>query len=111
MLKTVLIVVLIGIVAFEVIEHIVLPLVFAVFARKRRAVTGSEGMLGRVVEVACWHGGAGTVRCGGELWSATSVHCFAPGDKAIVRRTDGLCLSITPVDNAGGQRLDDQRRP
>ena len=111
MLKTVLIVLLIGIVAFEVIEHVVLPLVFAVFARKRKAVTGAEGMLGRVVEVARWHDGAGTVRCGGELWSATSFHRFAPGDKAIVRQTEGLCLSITPVDNAGGKRRDDQRRP
>jgi len=104
MLKTALIVLLIGIVTFELIEHVVLPLVFAVFGRKRKVVTGAEGMLGRVVEVTRWDDGEGTVNCAGELWRATGPHSLAPEDKARVLKVEGLRLSVTPLKHEGDDR-------
>ena len=92
-----LLVVLGGILLFELAEHVVLPLVLAWKMRKRRSVSGAEGMVGKVVEVKRWSGGEGQVMADGEIWSATCASPLEPDDRAVVRRVAGLMLVVERV--------------
>ncbi len=53
-IKNIIVILVIGIILFEVIEHIAIPIVFYVIKRKKRSVTGIESLLGEVVEVREW---------------------------------------------------------
>lgn len=103
MIKTVLIALLIGFVFFEFIEHVALPLVWFILGRKRRSVSGAEGMLGKVVEVKQWNNTEGQVFVKGELWRAVSDVPLVKGDKAVVYDLEGLTLKVR---REKGQNLD-----
>jgi membrane-bound ClpP family serine protease len=90
------------IVLFELVEHVVIPIAAVVAARKRPAVTGAEGMVGKIAVVKLWSGREGQVVVDGEVWNATSNSPLVPGDTATVRSLQGLTLRVT--------RLDDQER-
>ena len=91
-----------AIVLFELVEHVVIPIAAVVAARKRPAVTGAEGMIGKIAVVKLWSGREGQVVVDGEVWNATSNSPLVPGDTATVRSLQGLTLRVT--------RLDDQQR-
>ena len=91
-----------AIVLFELVEHVVIPIAAVVAARKRPAVTGAEGMIGKIAVVKLWSGREGQVVVDGEVWNATSNSPLVPGDTATVRSLQGLTLRVT--------RLDDQER-
>lgn len=84
-------------VVFELTEHVLLPLALAWRMRKRRSVSGAEGMVGKVVEVRRWHGHEGQVMADGELWSATCTNELAPGDRAVVCEVQGLVLEVERI--------------
>jgi membrane-bound serine protease (ClpP class) len=100
----VLIFVLAAIVLFELVEHVVIPIAAVVADRKRPAVTGAEGMVGKVAVVKLWSGREGQVVVDGELWKATSDSPLAPGETATVRSVDGLTLRLTTLDAPGRQQ-------
>lgn len=68
----------------------------AVKARRRRATTGSEEMIGSTGEVVEWDGFRGRVRVHGELWSARSDRSFEPGASIRIRQREGLILEVAP---------------
>jgi membrane-bound serine protease (ClpP class) len=86
--------ILIAIVVFEVIEHVVAPLLWAFFTRKKRSVSGPTGLLGQVAIVKHWEQGRGTVFVRGELWRAVSSEPMSVGDKAVVQDVHGLTLKV-----------------
>ena len=90
---------IVGFVLFEVIEHILFPVVWSFVARNRRSRCGVEGMLDKVVEVKEWRDGEGRVLVDGELWKAISIDPLRPGDKAVVQRVNGLVLRISFARN------------
>jgi membrane-bound serine protease (ClpP class) len=90
-----LIIVVAAVAIFEVAEHVVIPIAVAVAARRRRSVTGAEGMVGKVGDVTDWSGRAGRVRIDGELWRAESPTPLAAGDAVVVRAVRGLTLDVT----------------
>lgn len=94
MIFEVVIIVVGAIVLFELFEHVVVPIAAVVAARKRPAVTGAEGMVGKVAEVKQWTGREGQVAVEGELWRATSDRPLAPGDTATVSGVHGLTLRL-----------------
>jgi membrane protein implicated in regulation of membrane protease activity len=94
MITNILTILIIGFILFEVIEHILFPLVWSFVARNRRSRCGIDGMLGKVVEVKEWCDGQGRVLVEGELWKATSCDPQRPGDRAVVQGVDGLVLRI-----------------
>jgi membrane protein implicated in regulation of membrane protease activity len=94
MIANILTILIIGFILFEVIEHILFPLVWSFVARNRRSRCGIDGMLGKVVEVKEWCNGQGRVLVDGELWKATSCDPQRPGDRAVVQGVDGLVLRI-----------------
>jgi len=68
MIKTILIDLIIGFVFFEFIEHVVFPLIWFIYSRKGRSISGADGLLGKVVEVKQWNRTEGKVFVKGELW-------------------------------------------
>jgi membrane-bound serine protease (ClpP class) len=86
---------------FELVEHVVLPIAAAVAARKRPAVTGAEGMVGKKAVVKRWRGSEGQVVVDGEPWTATSEHALAPGETVDIRRVQGLTLLVERTATEG----------
>jgi membrane-bound serine protease (ClpP class) len=85
------------VVAFEIIEHVIVPLIFAIFARKRRSVSGAAGMIGKTAQVKRWGRAGGYVSIRGEEWRAVSNEPLATGDKVTIEAVDGLTLRVSPM--------------
>jgi membrane-bound ClpP family serine protease len=105
MIMKILMILVIGFVLFELIEHILFPLIWSIFSRKRRSVCGVEDMVGKVVEVKRWQRTEGRVFVNGELWMAVSDGPLLPGDKAIVDQVEGLILRVTPLKGGNAKEI------
>ena len=86
--------IIIVIVVFEVIEHLVAPLIWFIVTRKRRSGIGATGLLGQVCEVKRWRETEGYVFVRGELWKAVSNEPLSVGDKAVVQSVERLTLKV-----------------
>ncbi len=71
----------------------------ALMAQRRRAVTGSEGMMGELGETlsAITPEHTGQVRIRGEIWRATATTPFEPGTRVRVTAIEGLTVTIEKV--------------
>ena len=98
-LVSILTVIAIIVVLFELIEHIIFPLVWFILVRKRKPLSGIESMVGKEIEVKKWQDTNGMVFINGELWKATSDHQLLPGDKAIIEKVEGLMLRVRPCND------------
>ena len=96
MIKTILIALVVAFVLFEFVEHVVFPLVWFILGRKRRSISGAEGMIGKVVEVKQWNKTEGQVFVNAELWRAVSDVPLLKGDKALIHDVEGLTLRVEP---------------
>jgi membrane-bound ClpP family serine protease len=92
--KNIILMLVIGFILFEVIEHVVIPIVFYFVKRKKKSVTGIDSLPGEVVDVRQWKGKEGQVVIKGELWKAVSEMTLKKGDKAIILNVDGLTLKV-----------------
>lgn len=95
-IKNIILFLVIGFILFEIIEHVIIPIVFYFVKRKKKPFTGVESLLGEVVDVRQWDGKEGQVVFKGELWKAVSEVPFKKGDKAIIQQVEGLTLKVTP---------------
>jgi membrane protein implicated in regulation of membrane protease activity len=95
MLKEGLIALLVGFVVYEVVEHLVLPLIWMMRHRERQPACGPAGMIGRKCVVKEWSGARGKVRYGAELWDAVSQSPQIPGSEAVIEDVQGLTLSVS----------------
>lgn len=96
-IKNIIIILVIGFILFEFIEHIVIPIIFYFIKRKKKSVSGINGLLGEVVEVRQWKETEGQVLIKGELWRAVSDVPLMKGDKAIIQNVEGLTLKVKPL--------------
>lgn len=84
----------------------VLILVFAlgaaIRARRLRAATGKESMVGGTARVVADFTGEGRVRAFGEVWQARGGAgvVFETNSRVIITAVDGLCLLVEPLENA-----------
>lgn len=69
-------------------------------ARKWRPRMGPETMIGMRAEVVTPCRPTGQVRMNGELWEATCATGLDIGETAIVKRMDGLTLTVEPAPAA-----------
>lgn len=99
-INKIILIVVIGFILFEVIEHIAIPIVFYFIKRKKRSVTGIESLPGEVVEVREWKEKEGQVFIKGELWRAVSDVPLMKGEKAIIQNVDGLTLKVKSIDKS-----------
>ena len=96
MINSMLITLVVAFLLFEIIEHVIVPLVGFLLTRKKRPVSGAEGMVGAVVKVKQWNTKEGWVAVNGELWRADCEIPLQQGDKAIIRSVQGLTLKVEP---------------
>ncbi len=81
----------------------VLLLSLALRARRAKAVTGSEGMVGEVGAAITELAPAGKVFVHGEYWDATSLRPAAAGASVRVTAIDKLRLTVEPLDDRRGE--------
>ncbi len=72
----------------------------ALRARRSKAVTGIDGLIGEVAVAQTALAPAGKVFVHGEIWDAISSANVAVGEKVRVRKVDGLELSVEPADKS-----------
>ena len=94
MIKTIILTLVIGVVLFELIEHVVFPLFWSIMGRKRKSICGVTGMLGKVGEVKQWKKNEGKVFVNGELWQAVSDIPLLRGDRVVIKDVEGLTLKV-----------------
>lgn len=97
--RNIILMLVIGFILFEVIEHVLVPIVFYFVKRKKKSVTGIDSLPGEVVDVRQWKGKEGQVVIKGELWKAVSEVPFKRGDKAIIQNVEGLTLKVKAFGN------------
>ena len=95
-MKTALIILAIGTLLFEFIEHVVFPLVWFIKGRKGKSVCGATGMLGKVGKVKYWRESGGQIFVNGELWRAVSDFALLAGDSVVIQDIDGLTVHVIP---------------
>ncbi len=95
-MKSLIIILAIGFLLFEIVEHVVFPLVWFIKDRKKRSFCGEAGMLEKVGEVRYWQESEGQVFVNGELWRAVSEFPLAAGDRVVVQKVDRLTLTVIP---------------
>ncbi|HEY2036547.1 MAG TPA: NfeD family protein [Steroidobacteraceae bacterium] len=77
---------------------VILGIVYlATHAARSPVVTGTQAMLGAMVEAAEDFATRGRVRYGGELWNATSTAPLRAGQAARVVKVEGLTLWVEPL--------------
>jgi membrane-bound serine protease (ClpP class) len=94
MLVKILLLVIAAYIAFEVFEHLVLPLAGKIFWRGKRHLTGPEGMIGKTGRVLEWHENEGKVSIQSEIWNAASDLPLSSGDQVMVEEIKGLMLKV-----------------
>jgi membrane-bound serine protease (ClpP class) len=67
------------------------------WSKRRRAVVGTEALVGRRAIVAADCMPEGQVRVAGELWRARCEAGASAGEDVVVREVDGLTLVVEPA--------------
>lgn len=80
-----------------VVAFFTFGLAMALKARKKRPVTGSEGLIGQIGTAREAFTGIGMVYVAGEYWQAESAVPLAAGDKVEVLEKLGMKLIVKPV--------------
>ena len=106
MLQEFLIALVSAVIAFELIEHVVLPIFWFFKKGRRKTECGPDGMKGRLVKIESWKNKTGIVLFHAERWQAVSDKPMQPGERAIVEDILGLTLKIKPY----GESLDSSVR-
>ena len=75
-------------------------LTLALRARRRKVVTGVQGLIGETGLVRTPLAPQGRIFVHGELWNAVSPLPLMPGDAVVVRAVEGLTLQVDPLPAA-----------
>lgn len=84
----------VGLIVFELGEHVVFPLIWALFQRRRGKPDPLADLAGRRVKVATWSAGRGQVFVGNERWLAQGPKDLVEGEEVVVMGNEGLVLSV-----------------
>ncbi|MBA4394590.1 MAG: hypothetical protein C0407_13645 [Desulfobacca sp.] len=93
-METLILILIIGFIAFEFIEHVAFPLIWSLIQRKKKSPYGPGRLLGEVGEVKEWQDKEGVVFVGGEIWKAVSEIPLIPGNKVVIQKIEGLTLTV-----------------
>jgi membrane-bound ClpP family serine protease len=97
--KSVIVILIIAFLAFEFVEHVVLPLIWFIKGRNKISNYGVTGMIGKAVEIKRWDKTEGQVLINGELWKAVCEVPLSVGGKAIIQDVEGLTLKLKPYED------------
>ena len=106
-LESLVITLVICFVAFEVIEHVVLPLFWFAARGRQKPASGRAATTGKTGVVRRWAGNEGQIEIQGELWRAVSDGSLPIGCKVVVQSIEGLTLKVrlremSPPDASSG---------
>ena len=104
MLKEIIVTLVSGFVIFEVLEHVVFPLVWSSVQRRKGSLCDVSSMIGKVGEVKQWRGLRGKVFINGEIWNARSDIPLFQGDKALIESMEGFVLTVKRVPTISHSR-------
>jgi membrane-bound ClpP family serine protease len=104
MLKEIIITLVAGFVIFEVLEHVVFPLVWSFVQRRKGSLCDVSNMIGKVGEVKQWQDLGGKIFINGEIWNARSDILLFQGDKALIERVEGFVLTVKRVPTISRSR-------
>jgi membrane-bound ClpP family serine protease len=104
MVEEIIITLVAGFVIFEIIEHIVFPLIWSFIQRRKGSPCDVSSMVGKVGEVKQWQNLEGKVFINGEIWNARSVIPLLLGDKAVIERVEGFVLTVKKVSTISYSR-------
>jgi membrane-bound serine protease (ClpP class) len=93
-LENIILILIIAFLAFEFVEHVVFPLIWALIQRKKKSFCGPGRILREVGEVREWQEKGGYVFVGGELWKAVSEIPLKTGNKVVIQKIEGLTLTV-----------------
>ena len=85
---------------YELMEHVILPLLGRFSQKNRIPRSGSEGLLDQPAEVVEWKGKSGLVRLNGEYWQAVGEKPYPIGHVVKVEKIEGLKLTVTSFENS-----------
>jgi membrane-bound serine protease (ClpP class) len=91
---------IIAFVAFELLEHVILPLIWVLLQRRKKPVTGPEALEGRIAEVIEWRQREGYVFVKGERWKAISEKPLARGSQVQIQKVEGLTLTVQSLEDS-----------
>ena len=95
-MKVAIIILAIGLLLFEFIEHVIFPLIWFIKDRKKKSICGVTGMLGKEGKIKYWKKSEGRVFVNGELWRAVSDSPLSAGDSVVIQEVDGLTVRVIP---------------
>jgi len=96
MLQDFLVMLVMAFIAFELIEHVLVPIFWFLLKGRKKSDYGIGRMKGQTVEIKCWEDKSGIVLFHAERWQAVSEKPMQPGEKAIVEEISGLTLKVKP---------------
>ena len=96
MLQDFLVTLVLAVIAFELIEHVLVPIFWFLVKGRKKSDYGVGEMKGQTVEIQCWGDKSGMVLFHAERWQAVSEKPMQPGEKAIVEEISGLTLKVKP---------------
>jgi len=96
MLVKILVILVAAYISFEILEHLIMPLIGKIFWKGRRQFTGREGMPGKRGRVREWSGKEGKVEVQSVIWNAVSDVSLSAGDPIVVEEITGLTLKVKP---------------
>jgi membrane protein implicated in regulation of membrane protease activity len=99
MVKEILIALVAGFIIFEIIEHVVFPLVWSFMQRRKHSICDVSSMVGKIAEVKQWQDLQGKIFINGEIWNAKSDVPLSHGDKAVIERMEGFVVTVKKVPN------------
>jgi len=98
-LKTAVITIIICFLAFEFIEHVIIPLFWFILKGRKKSDYNVTGMVGKIVEIKQWNTTEGQVLVNGELWKVVCEVPLPVGSKAEILGIEGLTLRLKPHTN------------
>jgi membrane-bound ClpP family serine protease len=105
MLQDFLVALVLAVIAFELIEHVLVPIVWLFLKGRKKSDYGIGGMQGKTVEILCWKDKSGIVLFHAERWQAVGENPMQPGEKAIVEAVSGLTLKVKPCMDAPEDKI------
>jgi len=105
MLQDLLITLVLAVIAFELIEHVLVPIFWFLLKGRKKSDYGIGEMKGKTVEIKCWGDKSGIVLFHAERWQAVSEKPMQPGEKAIVEAVSGLTLKVKPCMDAREDKI------
>jgi len=96
MLQDFLVTLVLAVIAFELIEHVLVPIFWFLVKGRKKSDYGIGEMKGQTAEIQCWENKSGMVLFHAERWQAVSEKPMQPVEKAIAEEISGLTLKIKP---------------